>query len=81
MTSGRPYSILITDDDPAARESFREMFEVEGFQTLLAEASMVIVLLVVSGGAAAKAYPQVSTQSPNTIAVLVFILPSPRKGN
>ena len=37
MILDRPYSILITDDDPAARESFREMFEVEGFQTLLAE--------------------------------------------
>jgi CheY-like chemotaxis protein len=37
MTVDYPYSILITDDDPAARESFREMFEVEGFQTFLAE--------------------------------------------
>jgi CheY-like chemotaxis protein len=37
MILDRPYSILITDDDPAARESFREIFEVEGFQTLMAE--------------------------------------------
>ena len=26
MTSGHPYSILITDDDPAARETLREIF-------------------------------------------------------
>ena len=33
----RPYSILITDDDPGCREALREIVEVEGFQTLLAE--------------------------------------------
>jgi len=37
MTLDRPYSILITDDDPASRETFREIFEPEGFRTLLAE--------------------------------------------
>ena len=36
MTLGRP-SILITDDDPIARETFREIFEPEGFTTFLAE--------------------------------------------
>ena len=36
MTLDRP-SILITDDDPAARETFREIFEPTGFRTLLAE--------------------------------------------
>ena len=36
MTLDRP-SILITDDDPAARETFREIFEPSGFKTLLAE--------------------------------------------
>ncbi len=36
MTLDRP-SILITDDDPVARETFREIFEPEGFTTLLAE--------------------------------------------
>jgi CheY-like chemotaxis protein len=36
MTLDRP-SILITDDDPVARETFREIFEPEGFKTLLAE--------------------------------------------
>lgn len=36
MTAVRPYSILITDDDPAARETFRDIFEPVGFRTLLA---------------------------------------------
>jgi CheY-like chemotaxis protein len=36
MTPDHP-SILITDDDPAARETFREIFEPQGFNTLLAE--------------------------------------------
>ena len=37
MTVDRPYSLLITDDDPAARESLREIFEPAGYRTLLAE--------------------------------------------
>ena len=37
MTLDRPYSILITDDDPVQRESLREIFEPVGFRTLLAE--------------------------------------------
>src|SRR5437764_13606037 len=37
MTLDRPYSILVTDDDPAARETFREIFDLVGFRTLLAE--------------------------------------------
>ena len=32
----RPYSILITDDDVACRETLREIVEPEGFRTLLA---------------------------------------------
>ena len=36
MTLDRP-SILITDDDPIVRETFREIFEPSGFRTLLAE--------------------------------------------
>ena len=36
MTLDRP-SILITDDDPAVRETFRDIFATEGFHTLLAE--------------------------------------------
>jgi CheY-like chemotaxis protein len=34
---GRPYSLLITDDDAAFRESLRGIFEPEGFRTLLAQ--------------------------------------------
>ena len=33
----QPYSILITDDDPDARETLRDVFEPEGFRTFLAE--------------------------------------------
>ncbi len=36
MTLVRP-SILVTDDDPVARETLREIFEPQGFNTLLAE--------------------------------------------
>ena len=36
-TVDRPYSILITDDDLATRESLREIFEPQGYRTLLAE--------------------------------------------
>jgi len=36
MTLDRP-SILVTDDDPVARETFREILEPQGFNTLLAE--------------------------------------------
>jgi CheY-like chemotaxis protein len=36
MTLDRP-SILVTDDDPLARETFRDIFEPAGFNTLLAE--------------------------------------------
>ncbi len=31
-----PYRLLIADDDPAARETMRDVFEPVGFQTLLA---------------------------------------------
>ncbi|MHC5541023.1 response regulator [Singulisphaera rosea] len=37
MTLDRPFSILVTDDDPAVREAFRDIFEPVGFRTLLAE--------------------------------------------
>jgi CheY-like chemotaxis protein len=36
MTLDRP-SILITDDDPIARETLRDIFEPAGYRTLLAE--------------------------------------------
>jgi CheY-like chemotaxis protein len=37
MTSDRPYSILITDDDPVARETLREIVAPQGYRTLMAE--------------------------------------------
>ena len=36
-TVDRPYSLLITDDDLATRESLREIFEPQGYRTFLAE--------------------------------------------
>jgi CheY-like chemotaxis protein len=36
MTAAKPYSILITDDDRDCREALRDVFEPEGFHTLLA---------------------------------------------
>jgi CheY-like chemotaxis protein len=36
MTQNKPYSILITDDDPGCREALREIFEPEGYPTVLA---------------------------------------------
>lgn len=35
-TEPRPYSILITDDDPGCRETLRDIVEPEGFRTFLA---------------------------------------------
>lgn len=32
----KPYSVLIADDDPACRETLREIVEPEGYQTYLA---------------------------------------------
>ena len=37
MFPGHHYSILITDDDPAARETLREIVAPQGFHTLMAE--------------------------------------------
>jgi len=36
MMTTKPYSILITDDDAGCREALRDIFEPEGFHTLLA---------------------------------------------
>ncbi len=36
MTFDQPYSILITDDDPAARETLREIVAPQGYRTLMA---------------------------------------------
>jgi CheY-like chemotaxis protein len=35
-TSPKPYSVLITDDDSGSREALRDIFEPEGYRTLLA---------------------------------------------
>jgi len=48
MTLVRP-SILITDDDPVARETFREIFEPEGYHTLLAESGEEAIDIVNQG--------------------------------
>jgi CheY-like chemotaxis protein len=37
MTFDQPYSILITDDDPVARETLREIVAPQGYRTLMAE--------------------------------------------
>lgn len=36
MTDVTPYSLLITDDDAAVRETLRDLFEPAGYQTFLA---------------------------------------------
>ncbi len=45
MTLDRP-SILVTDDDPVARETFLEIFEPAGFRTLLAESGEEAIEIV-----------------------------------
>jgi CheY-like chemotaxis protein len=37
VTRPQPYSVLITDDDPACRQALRDIIEPEGYETLLAE--------------------------------------------
>ena len=44
--SRRPYSILITDDDPGCREALRDIVEPEGFRTLLASSGEEAVDIV-----------------------------------
>lgn len=46
MTQLQPYSVLITDDDPGAREAFRDILEPVGFRTLLAESGEEAIDLV-----------------------------------
>jgi CheY-like chemotaxis protein len=36
-TMPQPYSVLITDDDPACRQALRDIIEPEGYDTVLAE--------------------------------------------
>jgi CheY-like chemotaxis protein len=37
VTPPQPYSVLITDDDPACRQALKDIIEPEGYQTLMAE--------------------------------------------
>ena len=46
MTHVKPYSILITDDDPECREALREIVEPEGYRTILAESGEEAVDIV-----------------------------------
>jgi CheY-like chemotaxis protein len=46
MTSCLPYSILITDDDPAARETLREIVAPQGFHTLMASSGEEAIELI-----------------------------------
>src|SRR3984957_13866132 len=58
----------------AGCQVFKPLKSFAMFQTLVAEASMVTVLVAVSGAAAAHALPHASNPKPaTTIAVLIFI--------
>lgn len=46
MTLGQTYSILITDDDPVARETLREIVAPQGYRTLMAESGEEALELV-----------------------------------
>src|SRR6516162_5514602 len=46
MMLDRPYSILITDDDPVARETLREIVAPQGYRTLMAESGEEAIDLV-----------------------------------
>jgi CheY-like chemotaxis protein len=46
MTSGQTYSILITDDDPLAREALREIVAPQGYRTLMAESGEEAIDLI-----------------------------------
>lgn len=46
MTIHKPYSILITDDDPDCRETLRDIVEPEGYRTILAESGEEAVDIV-----------------------------------
>jgi CheY-like chemotaxis protein len=45
-TTTKPYSILITDDDPNCRETLRDIVEPEGFRTYLASSGEEAVDIV-----------------------------------
>ncbi len=43
MTASQPYSILITDDDPQARETLRDIVAPHGYRTLMADSGEAAV--------------------------------------
>ncbi len=45
-TVEKPYSVLITDDDPGSREALREIVEPAGFRTVLASSGEEAVDIV-----------------------------------
>jgi two-component system chemotaxis response regulator CheY len=45
-TTGKPYSVLITDDDRGCREALRDIIEPEGFRTFLASSGEEAVDIV-----------------------------------
>ena len=46
MASAQPFSLLITDDDPAARETLRDIFAPQGFNTIMAESGEEAIDLI-----------------------------------
>lgn len=46
MASAQPFSLLITDDDPAARETLRDIFAPQGFKTIMAESGEEAIDLI-----------------------------------
>lgn len=46
MTASQPYSILITDDDPLARETLRDIVAPHGYRTLMADSGEAAVELM-----------------------------------
>ncbi len=46
MTTSQRYSILITDDDPLARETLRDIVAPHGYRTLMADSGEAAVELI-----------------------------------
>jgi CheY-like chemotaxis protein len=46
MAAAQPFSLLITDDDPAARETLRDIFAPQGFNTIMAESGEEAIDLI-----------------------------------
>jgi CheY-like chemotaxis protein len=46
MAAAQHFSLLITDDDPAARETLRDIFAPQGFNTIMAESGEEAIDLI-----------------------------------